>query len=75
MAKKVNYQLGTVTWFDDHTGKGIITDDDGIDYKVHYSSIESKSKWKSLEKNTKVKFVAFDDPDHLIAEKVLEVKL
>lgn len=72
MSSKINFQLGTVRWFDDLTGKGIITTEQGTDYKVHYSSIESKSKWKTLKKDSKVKFVAFDDPDHMIAERVVE---
>ncbi len=72
MSSKINFQLGTVRWFDDLTGKGIITNEEGIDYKVHYSSIDSKSKWKTLKKNSKVKFVAFDDPEHMIAERVIE---
>lgn len=73
MNYKIKFQLGTVRWFDDLTGKGIITADDGTDYKVHYSSIESKSKWKTLKRNTKVKFIAFNDPDHMLAERVIEV--
>lgn len=72
MSAKVNFQLGTVRWFDDLTGRGIITNDQGVDYKVHYSSIESKSKWKTLKKNAKVKFIAYEDPEHMIASSVRE---
>jgi cold shock CspA family protein len=72
MKTKIQWQLGTVRWFDDFTGKGVITGDDGLDYKVHYSAIESKSKWKNLKNTSKVKFKSLDDPDHRIAEVVLE---
>ena len=73
MKSYINWHLGTVRWFDDFTGRGVITGENGVDYKVHYSAIESKSKWKKLRDNSKVKFKLLDDPDHKIAEVVLEV--
>lgn len=73
MRSKITFHLGVVRWFDDFTGRGIITAEDGNEYKVHYSSIETKSKWKTLKKNSKVKFTVLNDPDHPTAERVLEV--
>ena len=72
MKTKLHWQLGKVRWFDDFTGRGVITGDDGLDYKVHYSAIDSKSKWKKLKHATKVRFKTLDDPDHNIAEVVME---
>lgn len=73
MRSKITYHLGIVRWFDDHTGRGIITSEDGSEYKVHYSSIDAKSKWKTLKRNSKVKFTIVDDPDQSIVERVVEV--
>lgn len=73
MKSRMDWQLGTVRWFDESTGRGIVSGDDGTEYKVHYSAIESKAKWKSLPQNSKVKFQKLDDPDYRIVSVVKEM--
>ena len=46
---------GTVKWFDETKGYGFITNDDGGDIFVHYSSIEGGG-FKSLVEGDKVTF-------------------
>ena len=36
-----NKMKGTVKWFSARRGYGFITDEDGIDYFVHFSEIQS----------------------------------
>lgn len=52
---------GVVHWFDDTTGEGIIKDDRGQSFFVHYSAIESKAQWKRLKDKQKVKFKLVKD--------------
>lgn len=46
---------GTVKWFNDVKGYGFITDEDGNDVFVHYSSIQMDGR-KSLNQNDIVEF-------------------
>lgn len=46
---------GTVKWFNDVKGYGFITDEDGNDVFVHYSSIIMEGR-KSLDENDVVEF-------------------
>lgn len=46
---------GTVKWFDNVKGWGFITDENGNDVFVHYSSIQMDGR-KSLHKNDIVEF-------------------
>lgn len=55
------WQLGTVHWFDEKSGEGMIKANDGQSYYVHYSAIDSDKKWKSLKEKKKVKFQLIDD--------------
>lgn len=49
-------KLGTVKWFNDATGYGFITPDDGgKDIFVHHSAIEMEG-FRSLKENAKVSF-------------------
>ena len=65
--------LGTVHWFDDKSGEGMIKSDDGHSYYVHYSAIDSKKKWKALEEKSKVKFQLIDDITFTQVSRVKEV--
>lgn len=58
---KNNWKLGTVHFFDESSGEGMIKCKDGQNYYVHYSAIESDKKWKSLKDKKKVKFQALED--------------
>ena len=42
------WQLGTVRWFDDLKGEGVIRDENGNSFFVHYSAIETDKKRKTL---------------------------
>lgn len=63
---------GTVKWFNAKKGYGFVTDEDGVDYFVHYSAIQ-KEGFKTLKAGTAVTFdvVAKDGKDY--AENVVEV--
>lgn len=52
---------GIVHWFDNTSGEGIIKDNHGQSFFVHYSAIESKKTWKSLKDKQKVKFKLVKD--------------
>lgn len=67
------WQLGTVHWFDEKSGEGMIKSDDGHSYYVHYSAIDSNKKWKSLKDSEKVKFQLIDDVTFAQVSRVKEV--
>ena len=46
---------GTVKWFNNQTGFGFISDEQGNDVFVHYSGIQSNG-FKSLEEGQEVEF-------------------
>lgn len=56
-----DWMNGTVHWFDDLSGEGIIKDAEGQSYFVHYSAIESNRKWKSLRDKQRVQFKLVKD--------------
>jgi CspA family cold shock protein len=60
-AENTDWLKGTVHWFDNTSGEGIIKDSEGQSFFVHYSAIESNSSWKSLEDKQKVKFKLVKD--------------
>lgn len=55
------WQMGTVHWFDEKSGEGMVKSEDGNSYYVHYSAIDSKQKWKSLKEKKRVQFQLIDD--------------
>ena len=59
--KSSNWLTGVVHWFDETSGQGVIKDVEGQSYFVHYSAIESKDKWKTLEGKQRVKFKLVKD--------------
>ena len=67
------WQLGTVHWFDEKSGEGMIKSKDGQTYYVHYSAIESKKKWKSLKDKEDVEFQVVDDTTFTQVSRVKEV--
>lgn len=64
---------GKVRWFDDLRGEGLVRDDEGHSYFVHYSTIISDKKHKTLKKNKKVKFKLIRDSHFTHVDKVKEV--
>jgi cold shock CspA family protein len=67
-----NLRKGVVNWFDKNAGEGSIIDKEhGISYYVHYSAIQSKDKFKNLEKGQVVEFSLYEN---LYMKQVDEVK-
>ena len=52
---------GTVKWFNDAKGFGFITQENGPDVFVHFSSIQSDG-FKSLAENDRVEFEVVEGP-------------
>lgn len=61
---------GTVKWFDVRKGFGFITDDERVDYFVHFSEIQEEG-FKRLREGQTVTFEADeDDQGRSVARKV-----
>ena len=57
----MKWQMGTVSWFDQKSGEGMIKSEDGKLFYVHYTAIDSDKKWKTLKEKKEVKFKAIED--------------
>ena len=65
---------GTTKWFDAKRGFGFITDEDGIDYYVHFSEIEMEG-FRKLKTGQMVSFEPEEDEEHRsIAKHVVLVE-
>ena len=62
---------GTVKWFNDAKGFGFISQDDGPDVFVHFSSIQGDG-FKSLAEGERVTFDVEDGPKGLQASNVVK---
>ena len=61
MRKKEMVRLkGTVKWFDVRRGFGFLSDEDGLDYFVHFSEIQGEG-FKKLRNGQQVTFEAGED--------------
>lgn len=61
MRKKETVRLtGTVKWFDVRKGFGFVSDEDGLDYFVHFSEIQEEG-FRKLQSGQKVTFAAGED--------------
>lgn len=68
------WKAGKVQWFDIEKGEGMIVDlKDGSSYYVHYSAIESKEKFKKLEKGEEVKFSLYENLYSKQVDRVKEI--
>nr|WP_275952083.1 cold shock domain-containing protein [Mediterraneibacter glycyrrhizinilyticus] len=66
-----NKMKGTVKWFSAKRGYGFITDEDGIDYFVHFSEIQSEG-FKTLRGGEQVLFsVTEDEKGRSLAKQVV----
>jgi CspA family cold shock protein len=61
---------GTVKWFNDSKGYGFISQENGDDVFVHYSSIEGDG-FKTLHEDQQVEFEVTDGPKGPQASKVV----
>lgn len=69
------YRAGVVHWFDVNAGEGSIIDkEDGVAYYVHYSAIDSKDKFKKLEKGQLVDFLLYENLYMKQVDVVIPVK-
>lgn len=69
----VDWKLGKVRWFNDLRGEGLVRDEEGNSFYVHYSAIESSKKRKSLKKNKMVKFQLLEDSHFTQVSKLKEL--
>lgn len=63
---------GTVKWFDVRKGFGFITDEDGVDWYVHFSNIIMEG-FKKLHPGQNVSFTAEDDEHGRSAAKEVTI--
>lgn len=63
---------GTVKWFNESKGFGFITQDDGKDVFVHYSSIQTDG-FKTLAEGDKVSFDTEEGPKGPKAINVVKI--
>lgn len=64
---------GTVKWYDESKGHGIIgADGDGIDVRVEFSAIE-KEGYRSLTEGERVEFMIVSSPKGPKAERVQSI--
>lgn len=70
-----NKMKGTVKWFSARRGYGFITDEDGIDYFVHFSEIQSEG-FKTLRGGEQVLFsVSEDEKGRSLAKQVVPAEM
>ena len=62
---------GTTKWFDAKKGFGFITDQDGVEYYVHFSEIQMDG-FRKLKNGQEVSFEVGEDEEHrCIAKNVV----
>ncbi|HVT45302.1 MAG TPA: cold-shock protein [Thermoanaerobaculia bacterium] len=61
---------GTVKWFNDAKGYGFITTDQGEDVFVHFSAIQTTSRFRTLAEGAQVEFDLTQGPKGLQAANV-----
>lgn len=65
-------QSGVVKWFNNSKGYGFLTDENGADVFVHFSSIQSDG-YKTLKQGDNVEFDAIEGDKGLQAQNVKKV--
>lgn len=69
-----NRLKGTVKWFNTVRGYGFITDEDGVDYFVHFSQIRMDG-FKKLRADQKVEFeLGADEKNRSVAVDVVIIE-
>ena len=64
---------GVVRRFDEKTGEGMVQDQTGTSYYVHYSAIQSQDDWKTLRAKKKVKFKLVKDTTFAQVSHIKEI--
>jgi len=64
---------GKIKWFNNKQGYGFITNDNGVDYFVHYSDIISNERYKKLHKGEQVSFSETNEHGKLKAINVTKI--
>lgn len=77
-ASKQNWQVGTVHWFDEKSGEGMIKSAEGELYFVHHSAIENlttaqEHRRKALRDKQRVKFQLIEDTTFSQVSRVKEM--
>jgi cold shock CspA family protein len=77
-ASRKNWQVGTVHWFDEKSGEGMIRSEAGDLFYVHKSAIgdflkAKKNKEKALKDKQKIKYQLIDDVTFVQVSKVKEL--
>ena len=62
---------GTVKWFDVRKGFGFVSDEDGMDYFVHFSEIQGEG-FKRLRDGQEVTFEAGEDEKGRLVARMVE---
>ena len=65
-------ETGTVKWFDNKKGYGMIVRERGADVFVHHTSITAEG-FKSLNEGDKVQFDVVEGPKGLQAKNVVKI--
>ena len=68
----VDRKKGTVKWFNCDKGYGFISQEEGLDVFVHYSSIDGDG-YRSLEEGQEVEFTVTDGQKGLQSESVIHL--
>lgn len=72
-SKSAAWMNGVVHWFDEKTGEGMVQDQTGASYYVHYSAIQSQDDWKTLRAKKKVKFKLVKDTTFAQVSHIKEI--
>ncbi len=64
-------ETGTVKWFNDDKGYGLIARDNGGDVFVHYSAVKCEESVCSLDEGNKVEFSVIEGPKGPQAQDVV----
>jgi len=52
---------GTVSWFNDASGEGVVRGDNGRNYYLHYSAIQSSDTRKTASPGQQLRLEVLDD--------------
>ena len=69
-----NWILGTVQWFDELSGEGMILDNNSkISYYVHYSAIISNDERRTLNQGCSVRYRLYENLYSKQVDRVVQI--